>query len=33
MTRAIQSLVEPLRWLADSDFTPDWTPGGGPERR
>jgi aminopeptidase YwaD len=33
MTRAIQSLVGPLRWLADSDFVPEWAPGGRPERR
>mgnify|MGYP003672433808 CR=1 FL=1 len=33
MTRAIQSLVEPLRWLAGSDFTPAWAPGGRPEPR
>lgn len=33
MTRAIQSLVEPLRWLASSDFIPAWAPGGRPERR
>lgn len=33
MARAIQSLVAPLRWLADSDFVPDWAPGGRPERR
>lgn len=30
MTAAIQSLVEPLRWLADSDFKPEWNPGGKP---
>jgi hypothetical protein len=28
MTGAIQSLIEPVRWLADSDFTPRW-PGAG----
>tara|TARA_R110002124_G_scaffold21502_1_gene82427 strand:+ start:755 stop:2125 length:1371 start_codon:yes stop_codon:yes gene_type:complete len=33
MSRAIQSLVEPLRWLASSDFIPAWAPGGRPERR
>jgi Zn-dependent M28 family amino/carboxypeptidase len=32
MTAAIQSLVEPVRWLADSDFVPQWNPGGKPER-
>jgi aminopeptidase YwaD len=31
MTRAIQSLVEPVRWLADSDFRPTWNPGGAPK--
>lgn len=31
MTRAIQSLVEPVRWLADSDFRPKWNPGGAPK--
>jgi aminopeptidase YwaD len=33
MTAAIQSLVEPVRWLASSDFRPQWNPGGRPERR
>ena len=28
MTQAIQSLIEPARWLANSDFTPQWKPGG-----
>jgi aminopeptidase YwaD len=32
MTAAIQSLVEPVRWLADSDFRPEWNPGGKPSR-
>jgi hypothetical protein len=32
MMAAIQSLVEPLRWLADSDFKPEWSPGGKPTR-
>jgi len=27
MTAAIQSLVEPIRWLANSDFKPQWRPG------
>jgi aminopeptidase YwaD len=31
MTESIQSLLEPIRWLADSDFKPDWVPGGRPE--
>jgi aminopeptidase YwaD len=30
MTRAIQSLIEPIRWLAGSDFHPQWNPGGAP---
>ncbi|MBX3595304.1 M28 family peptidase [Sphingomonas sp.] len=30
MTRAIQSLIGPARWLADGDFRPEWTPGGRP---
>ena len=33
MTSAIQSLVEPLRWLANSDFKPTWNPGGQPTGR
>ena len=32
MTTAIQSLVEPLRWLSGSDFKPEWSPGGQPKR-
>ncbi|QHN02966.1 M28 family peptidase [Granulicella sp. WH15] len=32
MTSAIQSLVEPVRWLATSDFKPSWNPGGQPKR-
>ena len=32
MTRAIQSLIEPVRWLAGSDFRPQWNPGGMPKR-
>lgn len=27
MTQAVQSLVEPVRWLANSDFVPQWLPG------
>jgi aminopeptidase YwaD len=30
MTRAIQSLIEPVRWLADGDFQPRWNAGGKP---
>jgi len=33
MTAAIQSLVEPLRALAEGEFTPAWTEGGRPEAR
>jgi aminopeptidase YwaD len=32
MTAAIQSLVEPVRWLANSDFRPEWVAGGKPSR-
>jgi aminopeptidase YwaD len=32
MTSAIQSLINPLRWLASSDFKPAWNAGGRPER-
>jgi hypothetical protein len=32
MTSAIQSLIEPVRWLATSNFTPAWNPGGRPQR-
>ena len=31
MTKAIQSLVAPLEWLANSDFKPAWEPGGRPQ--
>jgi hypothetical protein len=31
MTSAIQSLVEPLRWLASTGFRPSWNPGGRPK--
>ena len=31
MTKAIQSLVEPLHALANSDAKPEWKPGGKPE--
>ncbi|HEU5234335.1 MAG TPA: M28 family peptidase [Terriglobales bacterium] len=33
MTEAIQSLIEPLRWLANSDFVPHWLPGKQPHAR
>lgn len=33
MTDAIQSLIEPLRWLANSDFVPHWLPGKEPHGR
>ena len=32
MTRAIQSLIAPARWLANSTFRPEWVPGGQPAR-
>jgi hypothetical protein len=32
MTTAIQSLVEPVRWLATSDFRPQWNPNGRPKQ-
>ena len=32
MTAAIQSLVQPMEWLADSDFKPEWVAGGRPTR-
>jgi len=32
MTAAIQSLIEPVRWLAASDFQPQWKAGGRPGR-
>ncbi|MDQ2777798.1 MAG: M28 family peptidase [Acidobacteriota bacterium] len=31
MTNAIQSMVEPLRWLANTSFKPAWKPGGQPK--
>ena len=27
MEQAIRSMMEPVRWLADSDFKPEWAPG------
>jgi hypothetical protein len=33
MTAAIQSLVEPVRWLASSEFVPKWNEGGRPLAR
>jgi Zn-dependent M28 family amino/carboxypeptidase len=30
MTESIQSMLAPIRWLADSEFKPDWVPGGRP---
>jgi hypothetical protein len=32
MTRAIQSLIEPVRWLAADNFQPQWKSGGQPSR-
>lgn len=31
MTNAIASMVAPIRWLADSDFRPQWNPGQNPK--
>jgi Zn-dependent M28 family amino/carboxypeptidase len=31
MTEAIRSMLEPIRWLANSSFKPEWLPGGRPE--
>jgi aminopeptidase-like protein len=31
MTESIRSMLEPVRWLADSDFKPAWAPGGQPQ--
>ena len=30
MTESIRSMLEPVRWLANSDFKPVWAPGGCP---
>jgi hypothetical protein len=32
MTRAISSLVKPIKWLANSSFKPTWLPGQMPTR-
>jgi hypothetical protein len=32
MTAAIQSMVEPIRWLADANVKPEWLPGKQPDR-
>jgi Zn-dependent M28 family amino/carboxypeptidase len=31
MTDAIESMIEPIRWLADSTWKPQWNPGGRPD--
>jgi len=31
MTNAINSMIAPIRWLADSNFKPEWNPGGNPQ--
>jgi len=31
MTEAIGSMIEPVRWLVNSDFRPQWAPGGRPQ--
>lgn len=33
LTTAIQSLIEPVRWLAESEFKPAWNAGGQPKAR
>jgi Zn-dependent M28 family amino/carboxypeptidase len=33
MTRSINSLVQPIRWLANSEFRPEWLPGQAPTSR
>ena len=33
MTSAIQSLIGPARWLANTDYVPQWKPGGKPEAK
>ena len=33
LTQAIQSLIEPVRWLANSDFVPQWNPGQQPQQK
>ncbi|HVH87130.1 MAG TPA: M28 family peptidase [Terriglobales bacterium] len=33
MREAIQSLIEPMRWLANSEFVPQWLPGKQPHER
>lgn len=33
MVTSIQSMVEPIAWLAGSSFVPSWLPGQSPERR
>lgn len=30
LIRAVTSMVEPIRWLADTDWRPSWNPGGRP---
>lgn len=30
LTRSIESMIEPVRWLADSSWRPEWNPGGKP---
>ncbi len=32
MTQSINSLIKPIRWLADSNFKPEWVPGKAPTR-
>ena len=30
LTHSIQSMIEPVRWLANTDWKPEWNPGGKP---
>ncbi|HJS22882.1 MAG TPA: hypothetical protein VJ751_00845, partial [Pyrinomonadaceae bacterium] len=32
MTKSLNSLVKPVRWLANSNFRPAWLPGQAPTR-
>jgi hypothetical protein len=32
MTKSLNSLVKPVRWLANSKFRPTWLPGQAPTR-
>jgi hypothetical protein len=30
LVRAVSSMIEPIRWLADTEWRPSWNPGGKP---